>query len=231
MRSVLEILNEDPETAGPDLITLEDLKTALVITDSSNDARLSAAITMQSRILTEYCNRRLGRATALETFSLEYRESMWPIMSGPYGLQPALSLSLYPVAEILELSIASATADTATYRLDPQAGLLWLINDFGVPFWAPTTLPAEIMVVYDGGYELPAQAPAMLQRAVIESVASVGITQGGGVRDPTIAEVQHGDTRVRYVTPAFASGAISAGQHLSPSVADLIAPYRRLSIA
>jgi gp6-like head-tail connector protein len=235
MRSILQILEETTDSAGPDLISLDDLKTALGITGTDEDAALAAAITMQSQIIAEYCDRRLGRATALETFMLDHRESIWPLIAGPYGLRPALTLSLYPVTDIAEISLGSATADGSTYAFDANAGLVWLVDAVGLPLWQPylTTMPAMISVVYSGGYDLPEEAPARLQRAVIECVASVLLTtgSGSGVRDPTIAEVQHGDTRVRYVTPSFASGAVTAGQHLSPSVSDLIKPYRRLYIA
>jgi len=62
MHSTLEIISEAPESAGPDLISLDDLKLALGIEGTTEDAALQAAITMQSRLIAEYCNRRLGLA-------------------------------------------------------------------------------------------------------------------------------------------------------------------------
>src|SRR5262245_36039760 len=77
MHSTLEILSEDPATAGPDLISLNDLKLALGITDTSEDAELQAAITFQSQIIADYCDRRFGLAlSALETFTLDPGESV-----------------------------------------------------------------------------------------------------------------------------------------------------------
>jgi hypothetical protein len=225
MHSILEILEEATDSAGPDLISLDDLKFALGITDNSEDAALQSAITMQSRIIAEYCDRRFGRAEVIETFTFDPGEIVLR--------RQALALSLYPISEIFEVSTAGAT--DADYEFDPQSGRLWPGGTWwlGAPIEAPwrVSFQGKISVTYSGGYDLPEDAPARLQRAVIECVQSVRSTSAAGYRDPTIREVQHGDTRISYVSPSFASGAISAGQHLSPSVADLIKPFRRLYIA
>jgi hypothetical protein len=224
MHSILDIISEDPDSAGPDLISLDDLKLALGITGTTEDAALQSAITMQSRIIAEYCNRRFGLAEAIETFTFDRGEIILQ--------RQALVLSLYPVSAIFEVSTAGAT--DADYELDAEGGRLWPggtwwlgapIENPGVPY------QGKISVTYSGGYDLPEDAPARLQRAVIECVSSVRTTAGGGYRDPTIREVQHGDTRISYMSPSFASGAISTGQHLSPSVVDLINPFRRRYIA
>jgi hypothetical protein len=224
MHSILEILEESTDSAGPDLISLDDLKLALGITGTTEDAALQSAITMQSRIIAEYCNRRFGRAQAIETFTFDRGEIILQ--------RQALVLSLYPVSTIFEVSSAGAT--DADYEFDSESGRLWP----GGTWWlaAPIENPAvpylgKISVTYSGGYDLPEDAPARLQRAVIECVSSVRTTAAAGYRDPTIREVQHGDTRISYVSPSFASGAISTGQHFSPSVVDLINSFRRRYIA
>jgi hypothetical protein len=203
MHSILEILDEATDSAGPDLISLADLKLALGITDSSEDAVLQAAITFQSRIIAEYCDRRFGRAEALETFTFDPGEYMLT--------RQALTLALYPVAEILEISSAGATA--ADYQFDPASGRVW-------GGWSGT-----VAVVYSGGYDLPEEAPARLQKAVIEAVRE---GQTSGARDPSIREVQHGDTRISYFTSSTSSA--SPG-YLSAPVIDLIRPFRRLHVA
>jgi hypothetical protein len=221
MHSILEVLEEATASAGPDLISLADLKFALGITDTTQDAELQAAITMQSRIIAEYCNRRFGRAEVLETFTFDQGETL-PMKQG-------LTLSLYPVAQIIEVSTAGATA--SDYEFDPASGRLWYpsYNDLYWPTFPWPLQAGKITVHYSGGYDLPEQAPARLQRAVIEAVSAVRSAYGSGVRDPTIREVQHGDTRISYVSPTFAAG--TTGQHLTPSITDLIKPYRRLYIA
>jgi hypothetical protein len=206
MHSILEILSEATDSAGPDLISLADLKLALRIEGTDEDAALQAAITMQSRLIADYCNRRFGLAEALETFTFDFNENLLP--------RQALTLSLYPVVGVAEVSAAGATA--ADYEFDPDSGQLWTSG-----CWAETV----VAVLYSGGYDLPESAPARLQQAVIQAVGE-GRTVGS--RDPSIRELQHGDTRVSYFTPSLAT---SSSGYLSASVIDLIKSYRRLYVA
>jgi hypothetical protein len=202
MHSVLDIISEDPDSAGPDLISLDDLKLALGIEGIAEDAQLQAMITFHSRIIAEYCNRRFGLAEVLETFTFDRGEAM--------PLRGALTLSLYPVADVMEISTGAA------YELDMATGRLW----HATGYWS-----GPVMVNYSGGYDLPEKAPARLQKAVIESIQE-GRTIGS--RDPSIREVQHGDTRISYFTSSTSSA--SSG-FLSAPVVDLIRPYRRLHVA
>jgi len=226
MHSILEILEESTASAGPDLITLDQLKFALGITDNSEDVQLQAAITFQSQIIAEYCNRRFGRAEALETFTFDHGEVL--------PQRQSVTLSLYPVAQVHEVSTAGATDQN--WEFDPPSGRLWIPPTWwgygGYPLWGsgyPLYGGYKIAVSYSGGYDLPEQAPARLQRAIIECVNGVRNHSAFGLRDPSIREVQHGDTRISYVSQQFAAGTTS--QHLTPSVADLISPYRRIYIA
>ena len=205
MHSILEILEQATDSAGPDLISLDDLKLALGIEGTAEDEQLQAMITLQSRIIAEYCDRRFGRAEALETFIFDRGEIM--------PTRQALTLSLYPVAEVHEVSTLGATADG--YEFDPATGRLWSDG-----WWQGT-----VSVVYSGGYDLPEQSPTRLQKALIETVYEQRTV---GARDPSIREVQHGDTRISYFTSATSSA--SSG-FLSASVVDLIRPYRRLHVA
>src|SRR5262252_5843260 len=218
MHSILQIQSEDPLSAGPDLITLADLKLALGITDTSEDTELQAAITFQSQIITDYCNRRFGLAQAQETFTFDRGENV--------RTREALTLSLYPVTGVTDVSISGTS--TTDYSFDPTSGRLWLpANQYVYGAWQFYGFgPNPIAVTYSGGYDLPEQSPARLQRAMIET-----INQGrqSGNRDPSIREVQHGDTRITYVSPSFSTG--SSGQHLTASVTDLIQPYRRFYVA
>jgi hypothetical protein len=206
MHSILEILEEATDSAGPDLISLDDLKLALGITDNSEDATLQTQITFQSRIISEYCDRRFGLAQVQESFIFDDQETMLT--------RQALTLSLYPVVDVIEVSTLGATA--GGYDLDLRSGRIWITGGW----WSGLT-----SVVYIGGYNLPEQAPARLQNAVIEAVKA---SRTSGLRDPSIREVQHGDTRISYVSPGFATG---TSGHLSASIIDLIRPFRRLTVA
>jgi hypothetical protein len=202
MHSVLEILDESTDSAGPDLVSLDDLKFALGITDSSEDAALQAAITFQSRIIAEYCDRRFGRAEALETFRFDPNEVM--------PTRQALTLSLYPVVEVIELA-----GTTDGYDFDPASGRIWTQGNFA----------DVVSVTYSGGFDLPEGAPARLAKAVIEAVFE---TRAMGGRDPSIRSIAHGDTNISYFTSATATA--NAG-YLSAPVIDLIRPYRRPHVA
>ena len=205
MHQILEILAEEADSAGPDLVSLDDLKAALGITGFTEDAALEAAITFHSKIIADYCNRRFGLAEALETFTFD-RYEVLPV-------RQALTLSLYPVVEISEFSPVGAGGE---YGLDPASGRLWSEGGY---------LQGEVSVAYIGGYDLPEQAPSRLAMAVIHAVNEGRVS---GSRDPSIREVQHGDTRISYFTSATTSA--SSG-FLSATVLDLIKPYRRLHVA
>jgi hypothetical protein len=220
MHSIFEVLEEATDSAGPDLITLDDLKLALGIVGTDEDAALAAMITFQSRIIAEYCDRRLGRAEVLETFTFDPGEIL-PRRQG-------IVLSLYPVVEISEVSTVGATS--ADYHFDPASGRLWLPIDQYTGYWAYgpydyASWPNTVTVNYTGGYDLPEQAPARLQKAVIEAIHE---NRSSGTRDPSIREVQHGDTRISYFTSTTSS---SSEGYLSAPVIDLIRPYRKLYVA
>lgn len=209
MHSIFEIINTT-DVSGPELVSLDDLKLALGITGTEEDAALQAQITFQSRIIAEYCDRHLGYAEAIETFQFD-RYSVLPYeVALP---RQALSLRLYPVVSVLEVTAdGSATID---FEFDPPTGLLWTTNG---------AFAGRIAVSYSGGYMLPDDAPARLQKAVIDSVNE---SRTSGSRDPTIREVAHGDTRVSYFTNAVSTA--SPG-FLSAAVLDLISTYRRLTV-
>jgi hypothetical protein len=209
MHSILEIISEDPDSAGPDLVSLDDLKLALGIEGTTEDATLAAAITFQSRIIAEYCERRFGLAQAVETFTFNRYEDMLQ--------RQALTLSLYPVVEVTE--VLSAGTGATDYSFDPASGRLWMSTGY---CWIDT-----VTVSYSGGYDLPEEAPARLQRAVIDAV-NAGRTSS--YRDPTIRELQHGDRRVSYFTPSVSS-TTGSSDFLSAAAAELIKPYRRLHVA
>ena len=223
MHSILAITEPVPASSS-DLVSLDDLKLALGITDNSQDAQLQAMITFQSRIITEYCvgppPARFAFAQAVETFTFDPYENL--------RMREALTLSLYPVTDVTAVTVAGTA--TTDYHFDPSSGRLWLTDYLFPTYWQAYypwgPWPGGIEVDYSGGYNLPDQAPVRLQKATIEAVNQERMA---GNRDPTIREVQHGDTRISYVSPSFAAGAV--GQYLTAAVTDLIKPYRRFYIA
>ena len=211
MHSIFELLEGSTDPASVDLISLNDLKLALGITDNSEDATLQAMITFQSRLIADYCDRRFAYGEALETFVFDQGEN-WRIR------QP-LTLWLYPVVDVFDISSAGATL-TADYRFDRKSGRVWTDGGWGA---------GTVAVTYAGGYNLPTEAPAMLQRAENDAVNDGRVAATSSTRDPAIREVQHGDTRISYATSAATS--TSKNGYFSSTVTSLVNPFRRWNIA
>jgi len=186
---------------GPELITLEDLKTALEITDDTEDDALEAAITLHSQMIEEYYGTRLGFANAVETFTFDLFENS--------RRGSALVLSLYPVVSVDSVLVDGSAVE---YTIDKIKGMLRIVGGCG--FWSGT-----VVVTYSGGYDLPDGAPATLQSAIIESIRLERLAADRG--DTGISSVQHGETRVSYFQDSSAS---SAG--LPSSVTDLLRQFR-----
>jgi hypothetical protein len=205
------IVQSTMDLVETDLIALQDLKLELGITDTSDDAALQARISRLSRQFAEYCNRIFALIEVEETFQFKGYGRAYPC-AGPNPIP--LVLTQYPVTEITALTREDEAIDAADYDLDAARGLLWPRSG---------TWSGRIVATYSGGYDLPDGAPAGLQGAVIEAVHQRGTSSG---RDPSIREVQHGDTRISYAT----SSSSSSGD-LSGPVADMLRPYRRLHVA
>ena len=184
---------------------MDDLKLALGIDDDTDDEALQAAITFQSRIIAEYCDRRLAFAEAMETFTFDRNETMLT--------RQALTLSLYPVAQIFEVSTAGATA--ADYDFDPASGRLWTEG-----FWSDV-----IAVTYS----------RRLRSARRGTGAAAEGGDPGGERGPHIRRPRSHHPRGaarRYPRQLFHADA--GGRLLGlpvGAVVDLIKPYRQLHVA
>lgn len=202
MRSSLALV-EQTEDTPVDLITIEDLKLDLSIEDDDEDERLEASITRLSKLIASECGRIFGLSFGVETFEFDQGETTRP--------GSKLSLSLYPVDEIE--SVVLNGSEVEDYTVDKDAGLIW-IN--GVS-WSGT-----VVVTYSGGYNLPDDAPAELQSAVIEAVRERRLTAG---QDTSVQSTGSGDTRVSYFNARESSGSLPQG------VLSLIARFRRPSFA
>jgi Phage gp6-like head-tail connector protein len=206
MHSIISY-TEATDAVGPELITLEELKLHLGITTTTEDERLESAITLASELIAAYCGRRFAFANAIETFTFDEWEQT--------RNNAALTLDLYPVVEIESVVSNGSELDETAYPLDAVGGLLWIASGR----WSGT-----IVVTYSGGYFLPDEAPAALTAAVIESIR---LRQFTTARDPSISSLSHGDTRVSY----FETAASTIEGGFSPTVMNLLNPYRRLVAA
>lgn len=202
MRVSLELV-EQTEDTPVDLITLDDLKLDLSITEDDEDDRLEASITRFSKLIADECGRIFGLSHGIETFAFDQGEQT--------RLGQKLALSLYPIAEIESVEIDGVESES--YSVDAVKGLIW-INGAA---WSGT-----VVVTYSGGYDLPDESPAGLQSAVIEAVRDRRLSAS---QDSTVQSTGTGDTRVSYFNSRESSGALPQG------VLALLGPYKRPAFA
>lgn len=202
MRSFLEI-TEETEEVPVDLVDLDALKLELSIDTGDEDEALEALITRYSRMIAEECERPFGLSQAVETFEFDSLEQT--------RLGQKLALSLYPVGEMY--SITMGGVEVETYSLDKERGLVWINGGA----WSGT-----VVFDYSGGYDLPDDAPAKLQEAVIEAVRDRRLSAS---QDTTVQSTGTGDTRVSYFNARETSGSLPRG------VLDLIQSFKKPALA
>ena len=196
-----------PADLETDLITLDDLKLELGITGTAEDPALQARITRLSDQIAEYCDRIFALIDVEETFAFNTGARMCP-HGGSHPIP--LVLMQYPVTEIATLTRDGVAINPADYDLNSASGLLWPRTGL----WS-----GRIVANYSGGYNLPDDAPATLQSAVIEAVRQRRAYSG---RDPSVREIGHDITRVGYY-----SEPLNSSHGLAQSVTDAIDLYRR----
>lgn len=210
MRSKFELVVEtDDDDSDNDLVSLADLKSAIGITGNTEDASLQTLITLQSKMIADQCDRVLRFASAIETFTFRRDEIT--------ERGALLSLKLFPVSEIASVTVDGVELDESEYAVDAEKGHIWRPDGW----WSGT-----VVVTYEGGYDLPSEAPSALTMAVIEAVRErrAAVSRGGG--DPAVRDTAHGDTRVSY----FSASLSAAAGVLSPTVQELIRPYKRMHV-
>jgi hypothetical protein len=204
------------------LISLADAKILLGIpaADTSTDAQLQMLIDQNSMMLALQANR--------DTFAKEKVEERWDCVAPvccPDGTCKVY-LTRYPVklADIESVESPEGTLiDPSGYRLEQNTGKLILIDGCS----------SEVVVIYTGGYDLPAEAPLPLQQAAglmvraFRSQAAQEATGGAGVR-----MIAHKDSRVMYYSPKDMAGGTTTTGGTSVSASDaavknLIQKYTR----
>ncbi|HET7375667.1 MAG TPA: hypothetical protein VFK30_03100, partial [Anaerolineae bacterium] len=99
---------------------------------------------------------------------------------------------------------------TTDYELDYETGMLWRLNH---GHWH-----GDIVVVYEGGYDLPTDAEPSLARACIELIRSQRTAIGSNVN---VRDIWAGENRISYFGPQQMNGA------LPTSIANLLEPFKR----
>ncbi len=202
-KSIISVLG--PTSPVYDLTTVEAVNAALGIEgNTADDAITAAQITALSLIIADLCNRVFALMDVSESFRVQWGEPVH-----------ALYLRQYPVEQITSITQDGSEADSTMYEIDDEAGLLWMKCNR----WC-----GEIIATYSGGYDLPTEAPPLLQLACIETMRAQRANAG---RDPNVRDVQHGDTRVTFSDyyNRFGIAGSGATSVLPPNATDMIQKY------
>lgn len=132
-----------------------------------------------------------------------------------------LRLSRWPVAEILSVNEGSTALTEDLWEIDELTGQLWRLASGDRFDWAST---GTTTVSYVGGYILPEDLPADIQRAAIDQIKSNYIA---GSRDPAVRSINVPD--VVAVSYSVAGGD-SYGAGLLSQVEAALKPYRRIVV-
>jgi hypothetical protein len=192
-----------------DLLTLDEAKTLLNISSSSEDAELSLQITTFSDVVATKCNRVFARETMRETVRC---------------LQPnRYFVSHYPIATEADVtsveSPRGSVINPSAYEIELGSGKIEFIT---------SGQSEPIVVTYTGGYSLPGSAPAALKQAVVilmrEERMLVQQSAVAGVRALT-----HKESRVVFFDPNAAIARQSNVKTVNISAVDaLLTSYTRI---
>lgn len=191
------------------LVDATDVFDEMGVTSPTDEqtAKMEAAILQASGLFDRF----LDRVLAEEDVTDHFRQ--------PRG--EVLRLSRYPVVEILEvIEDGSTLVPDDDYELDEATGQLWRLSDGDRIWWSDA---GAITVQYVGGYSLPDDLPADLQRAAIEQSKA---SYMAGSRDPTLRSFSVPD--VYQATYSVGGGDSMGRSGLLAQVEGALAPYRRM---
>jgi hypothetical protein len=134
----------------------------------------------------------------------------------------ALRLSRFPVAEVLEVIESGVALSSDAWELDEATGRLWRLNGDDRYSWAS---PGATRVSYVGGYVLPTDLPADIQRAAVDQIKAQFMS---GARDPALRSFSVPD--VYQATYSVAGGDSFGKSGLLAQVEAALAPHRRVSV-
>lgn len=195
-----------------DLITLEELKMLLGITNTLSDPALEILITSYSDVIATMCNR---------VFAKEKLRETWRCLQGN-----RIFLSHYPIAT--EADIVSvecprgSTMNSSGYEIELKSGKIELYQSTSEP----------IVVTYTGGYNLPDGAPPALKQAVTMAIREERREQTAAAVSG-MKSLSHKESRVMFFDPNVSSsksGGGSTSSAVPEAVKNLLMHYVRLQV-
>jgi hypothetical protein len=167
-----------PPATPYDLLTLDEAKIFLGISDTSRDAQIQMWITMSSMMAAEMADRVFAKERVRET---------WFCMGSP-----SLYLTHSPVkaADIESITEDGVTSISTDYVVEESAGHIYKATGWTTP----------IEIVYTGGYLCPAEVPADLKYATAVLIQE----QRSQQQQSAVAGIRmlsHKSSRVMYHDP------------------------------
>lgn len=205
-----------------DLISLDAVKAYFntpIVTDDPNDPRLQMLISMQSKVIADYCD----RVFAHETVSEVIFNTGGLVEDGATSI--SIPLQRWPIIALQSMNLNGTSISSGNYVVDPEFGVV-----------RGALIGAELQVVYEAGYDLPEGAPGPLGLAVIDMVRQ---SYYYGSRDPMIQQIIDNTAgAIRFFPPPGISARAGGGSSgtstqsaLSPTATALVKPYRRPGMA
>lgn len=133
-----------------------------------------------------------------------------------------LRLSRWPVAQILQVIEDGTELTPDDWELDELTGQLWRLANGDRADWSAC---GTTTVSYVGGYDLPDDLPADIQRAAVDQVKSQYMA---GTRDPNLRSFSVPDVYQASFNVAGGDGAAKFG--LLAQVESALLPYRRMIV-
>lgn len=152
---MLRTLTVTTPASDPQLLTIEEMRAAVGVTDNSQDTALTARGLKVAADIAVECRIAIGSGSVptlrRETLTEVYR-----------GVElETLILSRRHDVTITSVTEDDIVLDAADYLVDPEKGLLWRLCDDDVTHWCAS----KITVVYDAGFDT---IPADLKDAASE---------------------------------------------------------------
>lgn len=199
--------------ASMDLVTLDQAKLALGITDTASDQKLSAQIGQVSAAIHRWCDRVLVRQGYRDQFRYVLN---WMCVGEPLPLRQyplAVDENGYPIASVVQDGVA---VDAATLEANTERGYLYRLDSGAAFGWTGLLITVD----YTAGYD---PVPEDLQAACLEWLSGRWYSVG---EDPAL----RAETIPDLITQTYNSGGGAdggGGSSMPMSVRDMLAPYVR----
>lgn len=197
------------------LVTLDQAKLVLGITDTANDAALSAQIGQVSAAIQRYCDRVLVQQGYRDQFRYVLN---WMLVGEPLPLRQyplAVDENGYPIASVVQDGVS---VDAATLEANTDRGYLYRLDGGGAFGWTGMLITVD----YTAGYD---PVPEDLQAACLEWLSGRWYSVG---EDPALRAETIPDLITQTYNGGSSSGGEAGGAAAMPmSVRDMLAPFVR----